>query len=216
MDGKTIAKKMQVISNGINGALNNPKIMEALAPFSYTREKILQGRTLWNKANILVVVQVKEYGDQYAATQSGKTQWSESYANYMIVLKVARVAFKGDVGALATILATGSRSKSLSGWLRESRVFYTNLLNNPDYVSRMEEFGFTSEKLINDLHLVEEVEKLHQQQLKEIGEAQQATINRDKALDELYEWYSDFRAIARIALYETPQLLEGLGISVKS
>jgi hypothetical protein len=62
---------------------------------------------------------------------------------------------------------------------------------------------------------VNEVENLHSKQLSEKGEAQQSTIERDKAFDELCKWYSSFRAIARIALYEKPQLLEALGI-VKS
>jgi hypothetical protein len=47
------------------------------------------------------------------------------------------------------------------------------------------------------------------------GEAQQSTLERDRAFDELTDRYSDFRAIARIALYEKPQLLEVFGIVKK-
>jgi len=49
-------------------------------------------------------------------------------------------------------------------------------------------------------------------QEKEKGEAQAATQARDKALDELQDWLSDYLAIAKVALEEDPQLLEGLGV----
>jgi hypothetical protein len=62
---------------------------------------------------------------------------------------------------------------------------------------------------------VEEVENLHIKQLSEKSAAQQATQKRDEAFDELCDWYSDFRGIARIALYDDPQLLEALGIVKK-
>jgi hypothetical protein len=48
-----------------------------------------------------------------------------------------------------------------------------------------------------------------------MGEAQDATLRRDRAADALQEWYSDFIAIARIALEDNPQYLEMLGIVKK-
>jgi hypothetical protein len=53
-------------------------------------------------------------------------------------------------------------------------------------------------------------------QLKEKGEAQAATEARDKALDNLQEWMSDYIAVARIALEDEPQLMEMLGIGKAS
>lgn len=207
---------MQEISNGINGALENQEILNALSQFGYTKERIQQGKDLWHTANELIIIQIKEYGDQYGATQNSKAQWEISYSNYMVMLKLIRVAFKGNTGALNTLLATGRRSKSLSGWLRESRVLYKNLLENPDFIARIDLYGITKSKLHYDLKKIDEVAANYQLQLKETAEAQQATLNRDKALDELYNWFSDFRAIARIALYENPQMLEALGFLVRS
>ncbi len=48
-------------------------------------------------------------------------------------------------------------------------------------------------------------------QAKETGEAQQATASRDAAVDAFAAWYSDFKAIGKIALMNKPQLREKLG-----
>jgi hypothetical protein len=53
-------------------------------------------------------------------------------------------------------------------------------------------------------------------QVQEIGESQEATRGKDKALAELEEWMSDFYAVARIAMEDQPQLLESLGLLVRS
>ncbi|NEP46299.1 MAG: hypothetical protein F6K35_46720, partial [Okeania sp. SIO2H7] len=57
---------------------------------------------------------------------------------------------------------------------------------------------------------------LNAAQEKEKGEAQQATKTRDEALDALDDWLGDFLAIAEVALADKPQLLEALGVLVRS
>jgi hypothetical protein len=87
--------------------------------------------------------------------------------------------------------------------------------NNPEIQERMSRYGYTPERLQEEQQQVEEVARLHSQQLEETAGAQQSTQDRDQAFDELCDWYSDFRAIARVALYDKPQLLEALGIVKK-
>jgi hypothetical protein len=170
------------------------------------------GKGLLNKVQRLTSSQVEGYGEQIVATSEQEKLRTISYADYMVTLKVARVAFVGEPEQLKKFNATGERNKSLSGWLRDARIFYTNLLNSPDALTVLAQFGYTAEKLERELQSVNAVEDLHSKQLKEKGEAQQSTLERDKAFDELCKWYSSFRSIARIALYHKPQLLETLGI----
>jgi hypothetical protein len=215
MNGKVIATKLHSIENSILGVQNNPEIQEKLNAFGYTPPRIDEGKRLLDKVNSLMTANVEEYSDQYVATDKADKLCKTTYANYMVTLKVTRVAFVGQPEILKRFNATGKRNKSLSGWLRDSRILYNNLLNSPEALTVLAQFGYSAEKLNNELAAVNEVENLHSKQLSEKGEAQQSTLERDKAFDELCKWFSSFRAIARIALYEKPQLLEALGI-VKS
>jgi hypothetical protein len=215
MNGKFIATKLHSIENGILGVEKNPEIQEKLIPFGYTPKRMGEGKGLLDRVTRLMTTQVEERSDQLIATgELGKFRIS-AYADYMVTLKVTRVAFVGQPELLQRFNATGKRNKSLSGWLRDARIFYTNLLNSPDALTVMAGFGYSAEKLEIELQNVNAVEDLHSRQLSEKSGAQQATLERDKAFDELAKWYSSFRAIARIALYDKPQLLEALGIKVK-
>ena len=51
---------------------------------------------------------------------------------------------------------------------------------------------------------------------KEMAEDQEATRIRDEAVDAMDEWYSTYKQAMRIACEDAPQLLEKLGITVRS
>jgi hypothetical protein len=174
-----------------------------------------KGENLLLKVKELKSTQVGDYGSKYAASELVTEKWAKAKSTYMITLKLVRVVFKDDIDVMVKVKATGQRRRSLSGWLSDAEIFYTNLLNTPVAVEKLQRYGYTSERLQSEFDAVKEVGQLHSRRLNETGEAQQATVERDKAFDELCNWYSDFRAIARIALYDKPQLLEVLGITVK-
>jgi hypothetical protein len=210
----SIAAKLHNIENGISGARNNPEILERMNKYGYTAERIARGEQLLTVARQSVALHAEEYGDQYAATGELGLMWSDTYADYMITLKVVRVAFRKQPGKLHEFNAAGRRNRSLSGWLNDARVLYANI-QAPEALEVMSAYGYTVERLQREQQKVEEVAVLFGKRLGETGEAQQSTKERDKAIDDLYDWYSDFRAIARIALYDKPQLLEALGIVKK-
>jgi hypothetical protein len=215
MNGKIIATKLHKIENGILGAQNNSEIRSRMSVYGYTPERISEGRRLLDEVTGLMSAQVEEYGEQYVATDDLGKRWKSTYANYMITVKVVRVAFNGQPELLQGFNATGKRNRSLSGWLRDARILYINLLNSPEAITVMGNFGYSREKLNAELEDVNEVENLHSRQLSEKSSAQQATLDRDTAFDTLYKWYGDFRAIAKVAMFDKPQLLEALGIIIK-
>ena len=127
-------------------------------------------------------------------------------------LKVALLAIVKEPGPVNALELAGARSRTLSGWLIQAKAFYTNALNDPSILEALGKYMITEAKLKIGQKLVLECETKYSKQLKEKGEAQDATGIRDKAMDELDEWMSEFTGIARIDLEENPQYLEMLGI----
>lgn len=211
MPRQAMAERLLAAQVAIDGALASAEIRAALALFGYNEARLQAGRALYEATEALVAHQRREYGEQYGASQSAQVAWDKADETYIRTLKIARVAFKGNSLAEGALLLRGSRRETLSGWLQQATTFYSNLLAAPDLLAAMEGFGFSRAKLDGEAALVAAVRDANAAHQREKGEAQDATRQRDAKLDELDEWISDFKVIARAALMENPQLLESLG-----
>ena len=195
----------------IENSLGDTTVLGALGEFGYDKAAILKGRSLCVEARKKFEAHKVEYGEQYAATAELERVWKESGRVYMRSIKVARIAFKNDEKARTALILGGTRKVSLAGWLDQSRTFYANLLEDQGFVDAMARFGYNRKKLEAESSLVQEVSRANLAQEREKGDAQKATEVRDDKLDALADWISDFRAIARVAFEDDPQMLEKLG-----
>lgn len=213
---QNIADKLLKYSICIDNARSDRDIQSKLSTFGYTAEKLTIGKTMLEVCDVLVKTQIKEYGDQFEATNVLNALWKTAENAYINSLKIARIAFVDDASAQAALLLNNKRKDSLSGWLQQSESFYANLIASESFKTRMSAYGYTNEKLLAEQQQITNLKTAKLNQEKEKGQAQQATLNRDKKLDELDAWVSDFIVIARVALEETPQYLEKLGILERS
>lgn len=214
MNRNTIDGQLLFAQNVLNNAATNPEIATALADFGYPAERITTGEELLTTARDLVNTQSKEYGEQFAATDAMNQAKILANSEYVKHLKVARIALRGDRSAATSMELDGDRKRSFSGWLSQTKAFYANALGNPTVLEALAGFGITTEKLEANQTLVIDAEQKLNDQLKEKGEAQQATLDRDAALDALNAYISDLVAISRIALEDKPQYLEMLGLRI--
>lgn len=191
-----------------------PEILAVLEAVGYTEAR-LQG--YWEKVSeieTLTQKQKKEYGEQYAKTSEFDQKREAINKVYKKDLALARILLKNDVKAATTLEFNGKRKKAYGSWYEQVSNFYKQLLENTEFLSKMQPVGLTEDKIKEvDAELVA-VEQLKKEQKKEMGEAQKATEIRDKAFDELYPQYSELIEFAKVLL-EDEQLLESMGIVVK-
>lgn len=207
IDSKLLSSRV-AIENG----QSNTSISSQLALYGYDSTKMAEGQTLLEDAETKQAKQKEEYGEQYDATDELAEARTEANKVYMRHVKIGRIAFREDRGIQSSLQLSGRRKHTYSGWLQQARVFYQNALDDQEIQDALAVFGITLSVLEDASAAVEDVGTKLAAQLKEKGEAQEATEERDAALEALLDWRSDYFSIARIALEEEPQLLEILGI----
>ncbi len=211
----TIANQLMKAAVIVNNAVLED-ILSEMSLVGYSREVVQEGKTLLERAEALVQLRQKEFGDQIGATDALETEKAAVNKRYMRSLKLIRIHLADDSMAETTLGLKGRRKKSISGWSGQAKMLYNNLLNNDNWITELAAINITAETIQNELTAVDSVLDLYWTQQKEIGEAQEATIKRDEALDKLFDWTGRYKKIARIALEDSVQSLEKLGIVVKN
>jgi hypothetical protein len=142
---QSYAAKLHRMENGISGVQNSAEIQEMMSRYGYTPERVAEGQVKLANARQLTALHAEEYSEQYVATDKQNRSWTDFYVKYMITLKVVRVAFHRETGKLQDFHATGRRHRSLSGWLNDARILYTNLQQTPGALETMARY--TTERL---------------------------------------------------------------------
>lgn len=199
-----------MLKNARKDTLINP----LLAHYNVGPERYEQGLTLCTETYTLEKLQVKLHGEQFRARAKFDKLLAETHPQYMDHVKFMRMAFRDDPKKLKELAAVGGRVKRISGWLMQSKTFYTNTINDEESLAKMAGYGITKENLEAVEAKVAEVATAYQEHKDKKGAAQDAIDRRDKALDKLEKFMSEFIGICRIALKNHPQLLEKLGIVV--
>jgi hypothetical protein len=195
----------------IETALQDGNIVEALAPYGYNRERLLQGQALVQQAQALAKRQRSSKGVLFAATVARAAAHNQAQAVYSHHVAIARLALQGDRGAAQKLDLSG-RKRALAAWLFQAEQFYTNALATPAITAKLARYGITSAQLTAAQQQVAAVAASIVTQQQSKNGASESMQARDAALQALNHWMRDFRAVARMALANQPQRLAQLGL----
>ena len=210
---KPINQEIIERQNAIENAMNHPEIQRLLERVSYGQEELLLGKALNEKVRMTQTIKKDQYGSQANSTDTLLSNLSETQQVYYEHVTLARLAFKGNRGMNSVLELSGTRKRATNAWLAQAMGFYEKI---DAIAGPMARYGVTLESLQQAKAMVEAIITVRQQQLQRKGEARNATQQRDAARRAMNVWMRDFRAAARVALKDNPQLLEGLGIFVRS
>lgn len=194
----------------------DPKVAPLLDAVGIDTAYIDEGIKLYNKTIELVGDQKKEYQEQHKAYDQYYIEKDKVEAQYERTLKLVKVVARNDEDLQKRIKLTKSTSEAIEAWIEGTLDFYRLLLNEPDFLKKIERFKVTSQRLEDEKAAVENLRNLRNTAIAEKGQAQEATRKRNAKLDELKDYCKELKGLAELALEGQPQLLEKLGIIVRS
>jgi hypothetical protein len=194
----------------LTNAQEHPDIAAALEAYGYDAATLAEGQALLDTARDLYDAQIREYGEQHAATQAFVDASEAADKVYGDHRRLAKLAFKNDAQRQTDLHLNERKPQAFNPWYQQARHFYTALLADSEAQTALARFNVTADDLSAAQAQVEGVASLKNAQEQEKGEAQEATQERNAAIEALDNWLADFRVVARIALEDDPQLMEAL------
>ncbi len=212
----SITKILYLSDICIRNSIASTTIYEAVSQLGYDKQELETGRAMHNELTHLVEHFDRSHSDLKQAYYNRIQAQKQVATLYKRHLSIARIAFREDSAATIALDLKGIRATQLSRWINQCRSFYTFLQNNENWLKQLERYNIKTADLQNSLELVNKVEKLEEKVRYNRGISKDSTYKRNQKAQELGQWVNDYLSIARIALSESPQMLEALGVVVKN
>ena len=192
------------------------EIATIMAEFGYDETLLTEGKTLLTKTRAAFDFNKKEDDETSEAYKNFTTLKENLATTYTLHRKKAKVIFRKESTTLNKLSLSGSLPTAYIKWLETVKKFYAVASADSDIQWKLVRLKITTEELNGTIELITNLELARAEYLREKGESQDATKQKDKAFGEIDDWMSEFYAVAKIALEDNPQLLESLGKFVRS
>lgn len=209
------AASIELARVALTNVESQPEVAAAMADFTYDSAKIAEGNAVLASTRAAFDFNKLEDDETAEARSEFNTSKKQLHETFKRHRKVAKAALVKDTVGLAKLIP-GAIPKSYINWIEANKKFYGLLKTDTEMLAKVARYKLGEEEVNQTLSLITTVENNRAVYLREIGESQDATKAKDAAMQELDTWMSEFYAVAEIALEDKPQLLETLGLKVRS
>ena len=212
----TDAQTLENYRVALENAKNQPVVASTMAEFGYDKAKIDEGWKLLEETRTAFDFNNKESQETVQARADFETKKLALETQYTLDRKKAKVVFRTDSVTLKKLALDGTLPKAYINWVETMRTFYKGVEADKTLQTQLATLKITTESITQALNNIVALENARAIYLKEIGESQDSTKIKDSAFAKIDKWMIDFKAVAKIAMEDNPQLLESLGILVRS
>ncbi len=211
----SIDEKIALAEMHAQNTLANPEIMSMVGNFNINPEYVNETLGFITDARTLNQQQKQEYSEQYTATSQRDEKLDLVESTYDATEGIARLVLANS--DFKTALKIGIPLPSaINAKIERMRTFYDGVLNDTNLLPLMARFNKGAEALEAEKAEVEVLAAMQQQQQKEKGEAQVATQKRNEAMEKMIARDRELTTLLKIALGKRNDLLETVGLFVRS
>lgn len=127
----------------IANAQQHPEIAAALDVFGYDTAVLQEGQALLDAALTLYDAQIKEYGEQHAATQAFLEAAKGADNFYAAHRRLAKLALKNDAQRQTDLRLNQRKPEAFNPWYDQARHFYIALLADTDAQTQLARYKIT-------------------------------------------------------------------------
>jgi hypothetical protein len=210
------SKFLERIRIALTNAESHAEIKAALIEYGVDDAKFTQGWELYNLGKYSWELNQQEESETRLVSNSYHTAYGELEMKFKKHRDLCLILCKKDPDTLIQLGVKGRFPTKYNEFFDKVKLFYTIVSTETVVQDKLAFIKLTPEIAATCLAELEEVLALRANFDKEMGESQVATVSKNVALHNLSEWMDEFDTIAKIALYDTPQQLEVLGVLVRS
>lgn len=196
----------------VDNATAHPEIQKKMNALGFSARRILEGSALLDAARAGQIDKHEKYSEQQQVSARLSSDFEQARLRFREHVRIVRFALRHEPAMLASFNVQ-RLSFRIEPWLLQAGEFYRVAASHSELLDR---HGLSVEEVSQAKAGIEALSAQRNQRMRCKGDAQEATRLRDTSLKALKRWMSDFRAIARIALRDSPQLMEALGMVVKA
>ncbi|MDY0082962.1 MAG: hypothetical protein RBR74_07260 [Ignavibacteriaceae bacterium] len=211
--------EVQTLENyrvALTNAVSQPEVAATMAEFGYSAEEIAKGNKLLAQTTTAYESNKTEDNETVAARAVLDEKIEKVSDQYSLDRKKGKVVYRNDEVMLKKLGLTGSIPQSYAKLIATMKTFYNGVDSDTAAQEKLARLKITPKEIKASIAAIKDLENSRAEYLKEVGESQDATKAKDDAFAKIDDWMSEFFAVAKIAMEDNPQLLESLGVLVRS
>lgn len=212
----TESKFLERARIALTNATSDAVTRTALANYGMDEIKLAEGKQVYENTKAIWEQNKKEEAESKIASSSYKTNYDKMRSIFKRHRDLTLIFFKKNPEILLRLGIKGRFPAKYTELFDAIHLFYSTIKTNQNIQQQMDRIKLT-ENIVDDC--IAQYQNLLADRAsyeKELSESQDITKSKDAALLALKEWMEDFDAVAKVALYDKPQLLEAFGIFVRS
>jgi len=201
----------------LNGLKDDVESLNLLSQFKFSAATFDGYLNIHSLAQEMESAQIKYHADMNIAGVEFKTLCKQARGVFMDYTSIILLEFKNNVdNKLVTLASEAIGDRSLLGWLKRAKEFYTYVITTPKAMARIDKYNFTTEILQAELDKITAAENAKSRYFILKGKAEESTSKRNAALNKLKSVIHELLTVAEVAFKENKQFMEKCGIRVFS